>query len=122
MTYYKDITAEYEDIEDRYRITKAVAYMCMAKCAINAPVYTIDDTTPTSYSAFVGTDKSGKATASEEQGKTVYEMGKKINITLDGETRNAWETAVYCADQIASLGYPKESKNNLYFQNLCDSF
>lgn len=87
------------------RITKAVAYMCMAKCAINAPVYTIDDTTPTSYSAFVGTDKSGKATASEEQGKNVSEMGKKINITLDGETRNAWETAAYCADQIASLGY-----------------
>lgn len=87
------------------RITKAVAYMCMAKCAINAPVYTIDDTNPTSYSAFVGTDKSGKATASEVQGKTVSEMGKKINITLDGETRNAWETAVYCADQIASLGY-----------------
>ena len=87
------------------RITKAVAYMCMAKCAINAPVYTIDDTTPTSYSAFVGTDKSGKATASEEQGKTVSEMGKNINITLDGETRNAWKTAVYCADQIASLGY-----------------
>ena len=87
------------------RITKAVAYMCMAKCAINAPVYTIDDTTPTSYSAFVGTDKSGKATASEEQGKNVSEMGKNINITLDGETRNAWETAAYCADQIASLGY-----------------
>lgn len=87
------------------RITKAVAYMCMAKCAINASVYTIDDTTPTSYSAFVGTDKSGKATASEEQGKTVSEMGKNINITLDGETRNAWETAAYCADQIASLGY-----------------
>lgn len=87
------------------RITKAVAYMCMAKCAINAPVYTIDDTTPTSYSAFVGTDKSGKATASEEQGKTVSEMGKNINITLDGKTRNVWETAAYCADQIASLGY-----------------
>lgn len=87
------------------RITKAVAYMCMAKCAINAPVYTIDDTNPTSYSAFVGTDKSGKATASEDQGKTVSEMGKNISITLDGETRNAWETAVYCADQIASLGY-----------------
>lgn len=87
------------------RITKAVAYMCMAKCAINAPVYTIDDTTPTSYSAFVGIDKSGKATASEEQGNAISEMGKKINITLDGETRNAWETAAYCADQIASLGY-----------------
>ena len=87
------------------RITKAVAYMCIANCAFNAPVYTIDDTTPTSYSAFVGTDKSGKATASEEQGKTVSEMGKNINITLDGETRNAWETAAYCADQIASLGY-----------------
>ena len=87
------------------RITKAVAYMCMAKCAINAPVYTIDDTAPTSYNAFVGTDKSGKATASEELGKNVSEMGKGINITLDGETRNAWETAAYCADQITGLGY-----------------
>ena len=71
----------------------------------SAPVYTIDDTNPTSYSAFVGTDKSGKATASEEQGNAISEMGKNINITLDGETRNAWETAAYCADQIASLGY-----------------
>lgn len=87
------------------RITKAVAYMCMAKCAINAPVYTIDDTAPTSYNAFVGTDKSGKATASEELGKNVSEMGKGISISLDGETRNAWETAAYCADQITSLGY-----------------
>ena len=87
------------------RITKAVAYMCMAKCAINAPVYTIDDTAPTSYNAFVGTDKSGKATASEELGKNVSEMGKGISISLDGETRNAWETAAYCADQITCLGY-----------------
>ena len=29
------------------RMTKAVAYMCMAKCAINAPVYTIDNTSET---------------------------------------------------------------------------
>lgn len=58
------------------RITKAVAYMCMAKCAINAPVYTIDDTNPTSYSAFVGTDKSGKATASEVQERRFLKWAK----------------------------------------------
>ena len=79
-------------------------HICMAKCAINAPVYTIDDTNPTSYSAFVGTDKSGKATASEEQGKTVSEMGKNINITLDGETHNAWKQRLLCRS-VASLGY-----------------
>ena len=87
------------------RVTKAVAYMCMAKCAISAPVYTIDDTSVTSYKAFVGDDMSGKATANETLGANVSEMGKNISIELDGQTRNAWETVIYSADQIKALGY-----------------
>lgn len=87
------------------RITKAVAYMCMAKCAINAPVFNIDNTSITSYQAFVGTDLTGKATASETLGNAVSESGKNISIELDGKTRNAWETVAYCVDQITALGY-----------------
>lgn len=87
------------------RVTQAVAYMCMAKCAINAPVFTIDDTSPTSYQAFVGTDLSGACKASEAQGATVSAKGKSIMINLDGESRNAWQTVIYCADKIKALGY-----------------
>lgn len=45
------------------RVTKAVAYMCLAKCAINAPVYTIDDTSASSYQSFCrnGSQQAGKS-------------------------------------------------------------
>lgn len=51
------------------RVTKAVAYMCLAKCAINAPVFTIDDTSVDSYKMFVGDDMSKEAKASETLGE-----------------------------------------------------
>lgn len=87
------------------RMTKAVAYMCLAKCAINAPVFTIDNTSETSYQAFVGDDLSGDCKASETKGADVSQMGKNINMTVDGTSRNAWETVKYCVDQIEALGY-----------------
>ena len=87
------------------RMTKAVAYMCMAKCAVNAPVYTVDNTSETSYQAFVGDDLSGACTASETKGAAVSQTGKGINITVDGTARNAWETVKYCVDQLEALGY-----------------
>ena len=87
------------------RMTKAVAYMCMAKCAVNAPVFTTDDTSDTSYKDFVGDDLSGNSRASETLGQGVSAKGSSISITLDGTSRNAWETVKYCVDQIASLGY-----------------
>jgi hypothetical protein len=91
------------------RITKAVAFMYMAKCALNAPIYTIDDTSPTSYQTFAGNDLSGACKASETLGKIVSESGKKINITVDGTSRNAWETVIYCVNQIKDLGYSLET-------------
>lgn len=91
------------------RVTKAVAYMCMAKCAINAPVYTIDDTSPTSYQAFVGSDLSGDCIASETSGAQVSAAGKNISMTVDGTKRNAWNTVIYCVDQIKKLGYELQS-------------
>ena len=87
------------------RVTKAVAYMCLAKCAINAPVYTIDDTSASSYQAFVGTDLSKQATASETLGQAVSDKGKTIMMTVDGTERNCWETVKYCVDKIQAAGY-----------------
>ncbi|WP_321333674.1 RagB/SusD family nutrient uptake outer membrane protein [uncultured Bacteroides sp.] len=87
------------------RVTKAVAYMCMAKCALNAPVYNVDNTTKTSYQAFVGPDMSKECIASESLGAQVTASGKNISITVDGTARNAWSTVVYCVEQIEKLGY-----------------
>lgn len=92
------------------RVTKAVAYMCLAKCAINSPVYTIDNTAKTSYQAFVGDDKSKACVASETKGEAISALGKSISIKVDGESRNAWNTVLYCVAQIKSLGYDLELK------------
>ncbi len=87
------------------RITKAVAYMCLAKCAINAPVYTIDDTSADSYKMLVGDDMSKAAKASETLGDAVTAKGMTIMMKVDGQERNCWETVKYCVDQIKAQGY-----------------
>jgi hypothetical protein len=101
------------------RVTKAVAYMCLAKCALNAPVYKIDDTSADSYKTFVGKDLSGNGTADEGQGSIVSGMGDNIQMTVDGKSRNAWETVKYCVDQIAALGYSLQPSyaDNFIVQN-----
>lgn len=87
------------------RITQPIAYMCLAKCALNAPVYKTDVTAIDSYKAFVGDDKSKACKASETLGANVTAMGKNIMMTVDGTSRNCWETVKYCVDKIAGLGY-----------------
>ena len=82
------------------RITQPIAYMCLAKCALNAPVYKTDATAIDSYKAFVGDDKSKACKASETLGANVTAM-----MTVDGTSRNCWETVKYCVDKIAGLGY-----------------
>lgn len=101
------------------RVTKAVAYMCLAKCALNAPVYKIDDTSDDSYKSFVGKDLTGDGKADEEQGAVVSGMGNNIQMTVDGKNRNAWETVKYCVDQIAAQGYSLQPKyaDNFIVQN-----
>jgi hypothetical protein len=101
------------------RVTKAVAYMCLAKCALNAPVYKIDDTSDDSYKSFVGKDLTGDGKADEEQGTVVSGMGNNIQMTVDGKNRNAWETVKYCVDQIAAQGYSLQPKyaDNFIVQN-----
>lgn len=87
------------------RITKPVVYMCLVKCAMNSPLYTINPTSATSYQAFVGNDMSGNNTVSETLGANVTELGKKVSITVDGKARNAWETVKYCVEKLEALGY-----------------
>ena len=87
------------------RITQPIAYMWLAKCALNAPVYKTDATAIDSYKAFVGDDKSKACKASETLGANVTAMGKNIMMTVDGTSRNCWETVKYCVDKIAGLGY-----------------
>ncbi|GHU82996.1 membrane protein [Bacteroidia bacterium] len=76
------------------RITKAVGYMALAKMAINAPIFTKDNWADGTLVG--GIDKVAPV---------VNEAGKNINITLDGATRNAWETVIYCQQQIEKEGY-----------------
>jgi hypothetical protein len=91
------------------RINKAAALMCLAKMAINAPVFTTDVSSATSLQAFVGDDLSGACVASESLGQAVTTKGNSIQITVGGQTRNAWQTVVYCVEQLEALGYRLES-------------
>jgi len=76
------------------RITKDVGYMMMAKLAINSPVWSRD------------TWDDGKFTGGVSAVESfVTDAGKAIDITLDGVTRNAWETVIYCQEKLASSGY-----------------
>lgn len=76
------------------RITKAVCYMAIAKMAINSPVFSKDNWNDGSLVG--GIDKVSP---------TITEAGKKISITVDGVARNAWETVIYCQEQIEKEGY-----------------
>jgi hypothetical protein len=76
------------------RITKAAGYMAMAKAAINAPIFSKNNWVDGSLVG--GIDKVSSATT---------DAGKGISITLDGAARNAWETVIYCQQQISKEGY-----------------
>lgn len=91
------------------RMTQGIVYACLAKCAINAPIYNTELTSATSMQKFLGSDYSKAAKASSEVAATVTELGKSIQMTVDGTERNAWATAIYCADKLAELGYRLES-------------
>lgn len=91
------------------RVTQAVAYMCLAKMALNAPVYATNVDNATSLQAFVGDDLSGDCKASESLGAAVSSQGANISMTVDGQNRNAWETVIYCVERLEALGYRLES-------------
>lgn len=92
------------------RVTKAVGYMAMAKVAINSPVLSKD--TWDDGSLVGGIDKVAPF---------VNQAGKDIKITLDGTTRDAWETVIYCQQQIEKEGYSLQPDFTQNFSKTNDS-
>ena len=87
------------------RVTQPVAYMALAKLAMNAPVYKIDNTSDSVYQDFVGDDLSKEAKATETTGAKVTTRGNGISLTVDGTSRNAWNTVIYCVEKLEEAGY-----------------
>jgi hypothetical protein len=92
------------------RMTKAVGYMALAKVAINSPILTKDNWADGTLVG--GIDKVSPA---------IDAAGKNIMITLDGATRNAWETVIYCQQQIEKEGYALQGDFRVNFAKNNDS-
>lgn len=69
------------------RMTKPVAYLLLAKIALNSEIYADDNWTD-------GTKIDGKT----------------IKFTVDAEEKNAWEATIAYCDKITALGYKLEPK------------
>lgn len=92
------------------RVTKAVGYMAMAKVAINSPILSKDDWND-------GSLVGGIAKVAPH----VNQAGKNIKIALDGTTRDAWETVLYCQKQIEKEGYSLQPNFSQNFSKTNDS-
>ena len=92
------------------RVTKAVRYMAMAKVAINSPILSKDDWNDGSLVGGIA-----------KVAPYVNQAGKNIKIALDGTTRDAWETVLYCQKQIEKEGYSLQPNFSQNFSKTNDS-
>lgn len=92
------------------RVTKAVGYMAMAKVAINSPILSKDDWNDGSLVGGIA-----------KVAPYVKQAGKNIKIALDGTTRDAWETVLYCQKQIEKEGYSLQPNFSQNFSKTNDS-
>lgn len=92
------------------RVTKAVGYMAMAKVAINSPILSKDDWNDGSLVGGIA-----------KVAPYVNQAGKNIKIVLDGTTRDAWETVLYCQKQIEKEGYSLQPNFSQNFSKTNDS-
>ena len=92
------------------RVTKAVGYMAMAKVAINSPILSKDDWNDGSLVGGIA-----------KVAPYVNQAGKNIKIALDGTTRDAWETVLYCQKQIEKEGYSLQPNFSQNFSRTNDS-
>jgi len=92
------------------RVTKAVGYMAMAKVAINSPILSKDDWNDGSLVGGIA-----------KVAPYVNKAGKNIKIALDGTTRDAWETVLYCQKQIEKEGYSLQPNFSQNFSKTNDS-
>ena len=92
------------------RVTKAVGYMAMSKVAINSPILSKDDWNDGSLVGGIA-----------KVAPYVNQAGKNIKIALDGTTRDAWETVLYCQKQIEKEGYSLQPNFSQNFSKTNDS-
>lgn len=92
------------------RVTKVVGYMAMAKVAINSPILSKDDWNDGSLVGGIA-----------KVAPYVNQAGKNIKIALDGTTRDAWETVLYCQKQIEKEGYSLQPNFSQNFSKTNDS-
>ena len=92
------------------RVTKAVGYMAMAKVALNSPILSKDDWNDGSLVGGIA-----------KVAPYVNQAGKNIKIALDGTTRDAWETVLYCQKQIEKEGYSLQPNFSQNFSKTNDS-
>ncbi|MBR0112039.1 MAG: RagB/SusD family nutrient uptake outer membrane protein [Bacteroidales bacterium] len=88
------------------RFTKAAGYAMLARLAINGAVFSQDSWTGGKFTG--GIDKVEA---------NVTNWGKADKFSVDGKTMNAWETVVYCQEQIAKEGYKLEANFAANFTN-----
>lgn len=88
------------------RFTKAAGYAMLAKLAINGAVFSQDKWADGKF--------TGGIKAVEDR---VTELGDKDMYSIDGRNLDAWETVVYCQEQIEALNYDLEAEFTTNFTN-----
>lgn len=99
-------TAQKTSSEYYARFTKAAGYAMLAKLAINGAVFSQDKWNDGKF--------TGGIAAVEDR---VTDFGDKDMYTVDGKTMDAWETVVYCQEQVDKLGYGLEANFAANFTN-----
>lgn len=99
-------TAQKTSSEYYARFTKAAGYAMLAKLAINGAVFSQDKWND---GKFTGGIKAVEA--------RVTDFGDKDMFSIDGRNLDAWETVVYCQEQIEKLGYGLEANFAANFTN-----
>ena len=87
------------------RMTKPVAYMVLAKMAINASIFQLDPSQANWSKDYMGSDMTGNNTVSEAKATEITNLMKNVSLTIDGKTMNSLEATVYCVNKLEELGY-----------------
>lgn len=102
----KSETSQKTSSEYYARFTKAAGYAMLARLAINGAVFSQN------------TWNDGKFTGGYAKvEKNITDWGKADTYTIENKTMNAWETVIYCQEQVNKLGYDLEANFVANFTN-----
>lgn len=87
------------------RMTQPVAYMILAKLALNAAVFQLDPTTANWSKDFMGSDMTGAVSVDEGKATAISELMKNVKMTIDNKEMNSLEATIYCVDKLEEYGY-----------------